>query len=88
MLTHRLKYDLHISEEQGQGAKIAVVNILFDRNEFGESKWFKDEHEVDSNTVPAPININWTEPYIEAMILAGTVTEIMTSDSKYYDIFQ
>ena len=82
MLTHKLKSELHLSEAQAQGAIVAVANILFGRQEFGEWKVFEKEKEVDFNTLPASTNINRTEPYFEAMILAGIVTEIMNPESK------
>ena len=42
-----------------------------------------EQNEVaDVNTLPAPSNINRTEQYVEAMVLAGIATEIMSPDSE------
>ena len=60
-----------MSELQSQAAVFETVNDLFD-----------PEKTVDINTLPAPNNINRTEEYFEAMILAGIVTEIMASSNE------
>ena len=59
-----------------------MANILFGRQEFGEWKIHEKGQEVDYNTLPAPTNINRTEPYLETMILASIVTEIMRPKSE------
>ena len=69
-----------MSEAQVQGAIISVANILFNRKEFGEWKLFDKGTPTDPNTLPAPTNINRTEPYIKAMISAGIVEEVMNGD--------
>ena len=73
---------LHMSEKQVHGSIIAVANVLFGRKEFGEWKAYNRDLPTDNNTLPAPSNLNRTEPYMEAMILAGIITEIMSPDSK------
>ena len=82
LLTHQLKSELHMSEAQAQGAIIAVANTLFGRKEFGEWKPYHKGQVADYNTLPAPTNINRTEPYVEAMVLAGIVSEIMSPESE------
>ena len=69
-----MKNELHLSEAQAQAAIISVANILFGRQEFGEGKIYEKGKEVDHNTLPAPTNINRTEPYFETMTLANIVT--------------
>ena len=59
-----------------------MANNLFGRQELRERKIFQKGKEVDYNTLPAPTNINRTEPYFKTMILAGIVTEIMSPNSE------
>ena len=82
ILAEKLKAELHMSEKQVHGSIIAVANVLFGRKEFGEWKAYNRDLPTENNTLPSPSNLNRTEPYMEAMILAGIVTEIMSPDSK------
>ena len=79
---HTLKSEFHLSENQAQGAICTVANNLFNRNEFGVWKRYEKEKPPDYNTLPAPINANRTEPYIEALILSGIANEIMNSENS------
>ena len=72
-----------MSEKQAQAAVIETINDLTDREKYGgEWKLYDREKPVDVNTLPAPTNNNCTEMYIEAMVLAGLVTEMMNEENN------
>ncbi len=79
---HTLKSEYHLSERQAQGAICTVANNLFGRRKFGKWKQFENRTKTDNNTLPAPTNSNRTEPYFEALVLAGIANEIMSSESS------
>ena len=81
VLVHKLKSTLHMSDRQVQGAIVHIANDLFGRKQYGEWKIYKNKQDQDCNTLPDPRNNRTYEPYIEAMILASIVEEIMTKDS-------
>ena len=82
IVRYRLKAVLHMSEKQVQGSIIATANMLFGRSDYGEWKLYNRDVPSDDNTLPTPSNLNRTEPYLEAMVLAGIVTEIMSIDTE------
>ena len=71
-----------LSEAQGEGAICIVFNEMLERKKYGEWKVYKPDLRVDSNTLPAKSNTLRNEEYIEALILAGIVNEIMDPDSN------
>ena len=71
VVMHKLKSELHMSENQAQGAVCAVANILFGRKDHGQWKRYDKEKATNYNTLPVPTNTNRTEAYVEALILAG-----------------
>ena len=48
----------------------------------GKWKVYDPQKPVDINTLPAPSNSNRTETYIEAMVLAGLVNEMMREENN------
>ena len=75
-----LKSEYHLLERQAQGAICTVANNLLGRKNFGKWKQFEKGTKSDNNTLPAPTNSNRTEPYFEALVLAGIANEIMSSE--------
>lgn len=78
---NRMKAELHMSEEQAQGSVCIIFNEMLDRKKYGEWKRYKPKEVVDNNTLPAKNNTLRNETYIEAMILAGIVNEMMSPDA-------
>ena len=78
---HRMKSELHMSDNQVEGLICICVNILFGCNTFGKWKRYDKDQPTDNNTLTATTNSNRTEAYVEALILAGIVNEIMLPDS-------
>ena len=73
---HKLKSELHSSENQVQGATCTVANNLFGRKEYDEWKQYERYEPTTYNTLPAISNTNRTETYVEALILAGITNEM------------
>ena len=78
---NRMKSELHMSEEQSQGSVCIIFNEMLDRKKFGGWKRYKSGELVDNNTLLAKNNTLRNETYIEAIVLAGIVNEMMSSDS-------
>ena len=73
---HKLKSELHLSENQVEGAICTVANDLFGRKEYGELKQYERAEPTTYNTLSAINNTNRTEAHVEALILAGKTNEM------------
>ena len=73
---HKLKSELHLSENQVEGAICTVANDLFGRKEYGELKQHERAEPTTQNTLSAINNTNRTEAHVEALILAGKTNEM------------
>ena len=73
-----LEAQFHMSSRQAEGAVVTVANLLFGCQDFGPWKIYDKKVSSDCHTLPAPTNLNRVEPCMEAMVLAGIVTEIMS----------
>ena len=77
---HKLKSELHLSENQVQGAIFTVANKLFGIKEYGEWKQYERDEHATCNNLPTISNTSRTEAYVEALIFTGITNEIMSSE--------
>ena len=76
----KLKSEFHLSKNQAQEAICTVANNLFGRKKYGELKQYERDEPTIYNTLPVISNTNKTEAYVEALIPAGIMNEIMSSE--------
>ena len=78
----KLKSEFHLSKNQAQGAICTVANNLFGRKKYGEWKQYERDEPTVYNTLPVISNTNKTEAYVKALIPAGIMNEIMSSEME------
>ena len=79
---HKLKSELHLSENQAQGATCTVANNLFGRKEYDEWKQYERDEPTIYNNLPAISNANRTEACVGALILTGITNKIISSEME------
>ena len=75
-------FKVHLQNISLLGSVCIVLNEMFNRKKFGRWKTYTPKGAIDSNTLPAKNNTLRIEGYMEALVLAGIVTEIMSPESS------